>query len=132
AVALGEKELLGRVREISKKIADAATEGLQEDGSMINERNNQTGEENRNRDWWPQAETVVGYMNAYQLTNNEVYLDISLHCWNFIKKNLVDNMAGEWFWGISEKGIINTKDDKAGFWKCPYHNGRMCLEIMRR
>lgn len=132
AVALGERELLGKVREISKKIADAALEGLQEDGSMINERNNQTGEENRNRDWWPQAETVVGYMNAFQLTNNEVYLDKSLECWNFIKKNLVDHMAGEWFWGISEKGIINTKDDKAGFWKCPYHNGRMCMEIMRR
>jgi mannobiose 2-epimerase len=44
----------------------------------------------------------------------------------------VDRQEGEWYWSIKVDGSINTADDKAGFWKCPYHNTRACLEIMSR
>ena len=53
-------------------------------------------------------------------------------CFQYIKKNLVDVKNGEWDWSILEDGQINKKEDKAGFWKCPYHNGRMCMEIIER
>ena len=49
-----------------------------------------------------------------------------------MKRHLVDNDNGEWFWGIRADGTVNRAEDKAGFWKCPYHNGRMCMEIMER
>jgi mannobiose 2-epimerase len=127
---IGDSALLTRVRETSIKIADAAAEGLQTDGSMIYEKDHSTGRINSERSWWPQAETIVGYMNAYELTGNKKYLDYSVNCWNYTKNHFVDNNSGGWFSTVSESGI--GRGDKAGFWICPYHNGRMCLEIIER
>jgi len=127
---IGDSALLTRVRETSIKIADAAAEGLQTDGSMIYEKDHSTGRINSERSWWPQAETIVGYMNAYELTGNKKYLDYSVNCWNYTKNHFVDNNSGGWFSTVSESGI--GRGDKAGFWVCPYHNGRMCLEIIER
>jgi mannobiose 2-epimerase len=79
-----------------------------------------------------QAEAVVGFLNSYELTGNKNWLDKAVNCWLFISNNLVDREGGDWFWSVSNDGIINRKGDKAGFWKCPYHNSRMCLEGVSR
>lgn len=127
---LKDKKLLKRVQEASVRIANAASEGLQADGGMLTEKNYKTGEVRAQRSWWEQAETVVGYLNAFELTGEESYLDKSLACWEFIKKYFVDSRNGSWFTRLSENGIPGG--DKAGFWICPYHNGRMCMEIIER
>lgn len=131
ASLLGDPALIERVRTISLKIANAASEGLQPDGSMIYEKDRVTGRTSTERSWWVQAETVVGYLNTYALTGNENYLDNSLNCWNYIKKHMVDNKNGGWFSSVSETGEIGHSD-KAGFWICPYHDGRMCMEVIER
>ena len=131
ASLLGDQELISRVKEVSIKIANAASEGLQSDGSMIYEKNYDTGDVNLSRSWWVEAETVVGYLNTYELTGNVKYLNNSLNCWNYIKNNLVDNKYGGWHTTVSEAGAAGS-GDKAGFWICPYHNGRMCMEIIER
>lgn len=128
---LKDPDLIARVKEVSIKIADAAQEGLQPDGSMIYEKNISTGHINMERSWWAQAETVVGYLNAYELTRNSRYLNFSINCWNYTKNHLVDTKAGGWFNSVTPSGATG-KGDKAGFWVCPYHNGRMCMEIMER
>jgi len=128
---LNDPELLARVKDVSIKIANAAAEGLQPDGSMIDDKDNSTGRLRMGRSWWPQAETIVGYMNAYELTGNEKYLDNSINCWNYTKDFFVDTKGGGWFSSVSESGLAG-RGDKGGFWVCPYHNGRMCLEIMER
>jgi cellobiose epimerase len=131
AYLLGDTTLIAKVRETSIKIANAASEGLQPDGSLIYEKDLSTGRVNTERSWWPQAEAIVGYINAYELTKNVKYLDNSINCWNYTKKHLVDNKSGGWFSSVSESGAVG-RGDKAGFWICPYHNGRMCLEIIER
>jgi mannobiose 2-epimerase len=85
-----------------------------------------------NCDWWPQAEAMVGYLNAYQLTGNDFYLENVLKCWDFTQNYIIDSENGEWFWSVSKDGVRDQQNDKAGFWKCPYHNGRMCLELIER
>jgi cellobiose epimerase len=132
AVVLGNKEILKKVRKIAVKVADAAAEGLQANGSIVNEKNSATGHVDTNSDWWPQAEAVVGFFNAYELTKDESYLQKSVSEWEFIKENIVDKTNGEWHWSISADRVVDTVNDKAGFWKCPYHNGRMCLELIAR
>jgi cellobiose epimerase len=132
ANVLDNVNIIKRAREICKLMASANLEGLQEDGSIIYEKNNNTGYINYERDWWVQAEGVVGYMNAFEVTGNKKFLDNSVNCWNYIKENLIDHVNGEWFWGIKKDGSINRTDDKAGFWKCPYHNSRACMEMMHR
>ncbi|MCJ7820322.1 MAG: AGE family epimerase/isomerase [Bacteroidales bacterium] len=132
ASVLGDKRLMNRVREVILKIVSASGQGLQADGSMIYERDDALGHTDRDRHWWVQAETVVGFLNAWEVTGDESFLVHSLRCYDYIKNNLVDRAHGEWYWSIKSDGTVNTADDKAGFWKCPYHNGRMCLEIMVR
>ena len=129
---LGDVDLIRKIQEISIRIAEAASEGFQENGSLINEKNYLTGHVDTNCDWWPQAESMIGYFNAYEITKEEKYALKTLAAWEFIKENLIDKKAGEWHWSISGEGKIDDQNDKAGFWKCPYHNSRMCLEIMTR
>jgi len=130
ARVLGDKELLAHVQKICIKIAESACEGLQPDGSMVYELDK--GHLETDRHWWVQSEAVVGFLNAWELSGNQEWLDKAFKCWKYIAENLVDRTGGEWFWSISDEGIPNRNGDKAGFWKCPYHNSRMCLEVMAR
>ena len=130
ARVLGDKELLAEVQKVCIKIAESACEGLQPDGSLVYELDKEHLDTDRH--WWVNAESVVGFLNAFELTGNQEWLEKSLNCWKYIQENLIDTEKGEWFWSISDDGTVNRNGDKAGFWKCPYHNSRMCLEIMTR
>jgi mannobiose 2-epimerase len=128
---LEDKDLLARVKQVSIRIADAASEGLQPDGSLMYEKDLATGHMATERSYWPQSEAIVGYLNAYELSGNEKYLERSVNCWNYTRDHLVDNKNGGWYSGVSESGSKGNRD-KGGFWICPYHNGRMCMEVVER
>ena len=132
ALVLGDSDILKKVEEIVPLVAKASEKGLNPDGSMIHEANLDTGHADNDLHWWVQAEAVVGFYNIYQHFGDESALDKSLRCWQYIKDNLIDFEQGEWYWSRRPDGSLNQDDDKAGFWKCPYHNGRMCLEIIER
>jgi mannobiose 2-epimerase len=132
ALVLGEESIIRKTKEICVKIAEASKEGLMTDGSMIYEKFFKTGHIDTDRHWWVQAETVLGFLNAYSLSGKEEYLDLSLAAWKFISDHLIDRQNGEWYWSIDKNMQPNLKEDKAGFWKCPYHDSRMCLEIIER
>ena len=74
----------------------------------------------------------MGFFNLYQHFGDKAALDKALHCWQYIKDHLIDRTHGEWYWSIRDDGSPNLDDDHAGFWKCPYHNGRMCLELIEK
>lgn len=130
ALVLGDEAVIGRIEKLVPAIAAAAGEGFSPEGGMIYEKNAE--ETDRDRHWWVQAETVVGYLNLWDHFGTQEGLENALTCWDFIKANLIDRENGEWFWSLREDGTVNRNDDKAGFWKCPYHNGRMCMEIIER
>ena len=132
ALVLGDEATIGKVEKEVPRIAAAAGEGFTAKGGMIYEKDNATGHIDGDRHWWVQAESVVGYFNLWQLTGEPSGLENSIECWEFIRNNLIDRENGEWFWSIRQDGSVNRTDDKAGFWKCPYHNGRMCMEIIER
>lgn len=128
AEVLGDEDLIEKIRDLSLAIADASFEGLDTDGSMMYESN---GEHiDRERHWWVQAEAIVGYMYAHKNSERADYRHKAEELWNYIQSQLKDGENGEWYWSRLSNGIINHKDDKAGFWKCPYHNGRMCMEMI--
>lgn len=132
ALVLGDPEVLAKVEPLVEYIAAAADEGLAPDGAMIYETFEDKGKTDTERHWWVQAENVVGHVNLYQHFDDEVALQKAFRCWSFIKKNLIDRVNGEWHWSVFSDGSVNLNEDKAGFWKCPYHNGRMCMEIIER
>lgn len=98
---------------------------------MIYEFHGDTGAIDADRHWWVQAETVVGYLNIFYICDSVTALKKALGTWRFIREHIVDRDGGEWFWSLKADGTQNRTDDKAGFWKCPYHNSRMCLEVIR-
>ena len=133
ALVLGDKAVLKKVQPIVQLVAKASEKGLNADGSMNHEANLDTGRVDDDRHWWVQAENVVGWMNLYQhFGDDDDALQRALRGWDYIRQNLIDYEGGEWFWSRHSDGTLNTTDDKAGFWKCPYHNSRMCLEIIER
>ena len=132
ALVLGDEAVLAKVEPIVQKVAKASEKGLNADGSMTHEANLDTGYVDADRHWWVQAETVVGFYNIYQYFHDESALQKALQCWHYIKDNLIDHELGEWYWSRDPERHINRKDDHAGFWKCPYHNSRMCLELIER
>ena len=130
AEVLGDETLIKEVEHISIKMADVTEkEGINANGGVYYEKE---GEHLKSQfDWWPQAEAVVGFFNAWQISKNDKYLDLALKSWEFIQKNIIDTKNGEWFWGVDANlKILGT--DKVSPWKAPYHNARMCLEMIRR
>ena len=132
ALVLGDQKVLRKVEQVVREVAKASEKGLRPDGAMIHEANLDTGRADDDLHWWVQAENVVGWFNIYQYFGDEDALDKAVRCWEYIKSQLIDYENGEWFWSRHPDGTLNTVDDKAGFWKCPYHNSRMCLEIIER
>lgn len=132
ALVLGDQKVLKKVEPIVQMVAKASEKGLRPNGAMIHEANLDTDYVDDDLHWWVQAENVVGWLNIYQYFGDEDALEKALRCWQYIKENLIDYQSGEWYWSRHADGSLNTTDDKAGFWKCPYHNSRMCLEIIER
>ena len=129
AEALGVAE---SVSGLALRIASAAHEGLAGDGSLFYEKDDAAGHFDRDRHWWVQSEAVVGFLNAWQLSGDAGWLELASDALDYILNNISDPVNGEWHWSIRDDGTVNRYDDKAGFWKCPYHNTRMCLEILTR
>ena len=130
ALVLADEKMLAKVEARVPSIVAAATEGFTPEEGMIYEK---LGDHiDADRHWWVQAEAAVGYFNLWEHFSDQTGLENAIHCWEYIKNQLIDKENGEWFWSILADGSVNRKEDKAGFWKCPYHNGRMCLEIIER
>ena len=132
ALVLDDKILLHKIERIIRRIADAADEGLRPDGSMVYEHWKDGDKYDLQRQWWVQCENIIGHIDLYQYFRTEENLLVAISCWNYVAKHLLDAKNGEWHWAILEDGTVNKEDDKAGFWKCPYHNSRMCLELIER
>lgn len=129
AAAVSEdKELKEEIKSLSLKIADAAAEGILPDGSLSYEKKEKHLDAERH--WWVQAEAVVGFMYAYKNSGKIEYKEKARKVWEYIRHKMIDFEKGEWYWSILANGTVNREEDKAGFWKCPYHNGRMCLEMI--
>ena len=118
---LGDPILLQETLPVCQQLAQAAENGILKESQ-----------------WWCYAEAVVGYIDQWKLNQKDLPVEAAINlemaeaAWDYIQSHLIDREHGEWYWAILPDGIPDTSNDKAGFWKCPYHNSRMCLEIIER
>ena len=132
ADALDRRALRRRAEVAAISMARAVlAEARNADGSLSYEAD-AVGIIDDSRDWWPQAEGVVGFLNAFELTEEEPFLQAALDCWDFIDRTMIDRTHGEWYWKVTREGTPDPSRMKVDQWKCPYHNGRMCFEVMAR
>lgn len=132
AIIVGEETFIQQYRAMAVAIAEKVTEGLDADGGLWYEFKPDQNYTVKEKHWWVQAEALVGFYNAWQLSRDEHYLNMVLKGWKFIKSKILDKTHGEWYWGINGAGKVMRAEDKVGIWKCPYHNSRACIEIIRR
>ena len=129
---LGDAAMSARLRPAVIRIAEVTlAEGLDTDGAVFNE-GSPAGLTDTGKEWWPQAEAVVGFLNAHQMTRDERFLAAALRCWDFIEARLIDRRHGEWIRGVTRDGAVLAGHPKISFWKCPYHNGRAGMEAVAR
>ncbi|MGA3176465.1 MAG: AGE family epimerase/isomerase [Candidatus Acidiferrum sp.] len=132
AEVLGDTAILEEARKAAVRMAQVLYEqAVDSDGGLFYEG---SGKEliDTDKHWWPQAEAVVGFLNAYELSGRDYFLKASQNSWQFIEKFIVDHQHGEWYWKVSRDGTPSDDKYKVDPWKCPYHNSRTCFEVMER
>lgn len=132
AEILGDAALTARFQALAVPLARAAAEGLSADGGLSYEYEPARQHLVAEKHWWVQAEAMVGFLNAYQLTHEKAFYDQFLAVWDFTQRHIIDHERGEWLWGVHADHRLMTGEDKAGLWKCPYHTSRACREVVRR
>lgn len=131
AEVINDTNLITLYQKYAVKLAEVTKEGLDDDGGLWYEFDPKKNHLIAEKHWWPQAELWIGMVNAYQISGEDEYLEIVKKNIDFVQNHLLDKEEGEWFWGINAD-YSKIEKDKAGFWKCPYHNARACLELLKR
>ncbi len=129
---LEDEQLNAKVIPIFTEMAQNVYEKAYHGAGLYNEC--ERGVDDKKRIWWVQAETVVGFMNAWQRNpDKEYFLKASQEVWEYIKEKIIDRREGsEWYWAVQDNGQPDSSREIVEPWKCPYHNGRMCIEMIRR
>ena len=129
---LGEKKYEEKMTPITKDLTAEIYKVAFDGHSLANEC--EKGVVNVHRIWWVQAETVIGFLNGWQKDPSRTeYLEAAKSEWQFIKDHVMDKRQGsEWFWEVDPSGKPYEGRPIVEPWKCPYHNGRMCFEVIRR
>ncbi len=131
ALTIAEKNQVDRFTEVCVNLADSAMSAIGPEGGLIHE-GDRIKKIEKEYEWWAQAEAIIGFIDAGKITGNEKYFQAAAGVAKFIEKYFVDNKYGEWYYRLDDKGKPMEGYEKAGFWKCPYHGIRMCLEILER
>ncbi len=138
AAAIGDEALKARTKQVALDLADAVlAHGLDADGAVLYD-GDANGPLNTDKHWWPQAEAVVGFLNAWQIGGQQAHLDTALRAWEFIDAKVIDHAKGEWFAILERDGRVKpdypvfADSQKIGPWKCPYHNSRAAMEVIKR
>jgi mannobiose 2-epimerase len=133
AEAIGDDLLRRRVAPVSVRMADAVLLKAFDAGhGGVFYEMRRDGVLDTDKEWWPQAEAIIGFANAFQQTGRGVFLHAAWETWRFTNLHVVDHTHGEWHRRVSRQGAVRAGLEKAGPWKCPYHNARACLEVMAR
>lgn len=120
-----------RARHASIRLAESALdEALDDLGGIV--YRSADGKVDTDKEWWTQAEAIIGFLNAYHETGRWAFLDAAIGTWTFVRRHVLDNEHGEWHRRVSRDGTVRPGHEKAGPWKGPYHNARACLEVIRR
>jgi mannobiose 2-epimerase len=131
AEAIGSELYIEKQKQIALSMAGEVSKALNKDGGLEHDKE-RNGKSDGEFEWWAQAESIVGFINAFQLSGNMQFLEAAEKMKNFIENYFLDKKFGEWYYRIDSNYKPILHYDKVGFWKCPYHNARMCIEVIKR
>lgn len=133
AEIINNKKLISETKNIAVNMSKILiSEGIDKNGGIYNDNNLDKLYLDTDKHWWVQAEGLVGLFNAYEITKEQIFIVELYKLWNFIDQYIIDHKNGEWYWKVDNNGNPSTSEEKAGPWKCPYHNSRACIEVIQR
>lgn len=128
---LNDPAYTAKISPITKALTETIYQTAYINHSLVNEAEEGVVDTTRVR--WVQAEAIVGFLNGWQKSPERTeYLDAAMDIWGYIKNSVIDKREGsEWYAEVDASGKPLEKPIVEP-WKCPYHNGRMCFEVIRR
>ena len=133
AEAIEDDSMIHTVKEYSTKISEAVfAEGIDHKFGGLHDAKLENGQFIEYKEWWVQAEAVVGFYNAYELTKDDKFKNTSYRIWNYIQDVFIDKLNGEWHGEVLDNNTVDKRVPKVSGWKCPCHNTRMCIEMTKR
>lgn len=128
---IGEFDYAEKLKSMNEKIIESVLASAYDNGVIFNQSIDKKVD--KTRVWWIQCESVIGFLNAYMRSGKEKYLSAVYAIWEKIKDSFIDTReGGEWFYSLGENGLPDSSKPIVEPWKCPYHNGRMCMEVIKR
>lgn len=128
---LNDEPLRERISQVNQRLAENVYQLAYRKHSVMNECDR--GREDTTRVWWVQAEAILGFVNAWEKTGKEKYREAVREIWRYLRETMIDKRPNsEWFWDVDENGVPKSRKPIVEPWKCPYHNGRMCMELIRK
>jgi mannobiose 2-epimerase len=132
AETMGDLNIIEETRRVAVEMAEAVyRQGLDADGSVLAE-GSPRGIHHPEKHWWCEAEGIVGFINAYQISGDEKYAAAALKIWDFIEAHMIDRQYGEWYKVLTRNGQPVPGQVKTGPWEDPYHHSRACMEVIER
>ncbi|MDR0994971.1 MAG: AGE family epimerase/isomerase, partial [Tannerella sp.] len=131
AEVLDDPGIIADARAVAVRVARTQLrEGFDKHGGLMYEKSPR--HTNNTLEWWVQAESVNGFINAWQVSGDKQFLKTAQRSWDWIKKYMIDRQYGGWYRDVNPDLSPQAKRPKADQWRCPYHNTRMGFEIIER
>ena len=128
---LNDEPLRERISQVNQRLAENVYQLAYRKHSVMNECDR--ARVDTTRVWWVQAEAILGFVNAWEKTGKEKYREAVREIWRYLRETMIDKRPNsEWFWDVDENGVPKSRKPIVEPWKCPYHNGRMCMELIRK
>lgn len=133
AIVLGDQELIDKTSVVTRDVARILLhEGYDEVMGGIYSSGLNGSVSDTDKQWWAQAEAIVGFLEAYRITGHSEFVEKAMETWQFIESLFIDKVVGEWHYMVNAGGEPYRDEDKLGVWKCPYHTARACLQAIER
>jgi mannobiose 2-epimerase len=126
----GDDGVRTRIRALCLRTADVVREEALDAGGGIFYDRSPNGVVDTDKEWWPQAEAILGFVSAYRETGRAAFRDAAVSTWSFTQRHIIDARNGEWLRRVARDGVARPGHEKVGPWKCPYHNARACLALI--
>jgi len=128
----GDPDLADATRRAAIVIADRVLQVALTPGGAFLYAGTPETPKNTNVEWWAQAEAIVGFLDAFEASGEERFLEAAHRIWRFVRRHVSDPVGGDWIKSQTRDLRLNPNSLRAGPWECPYHHARMCLEGIRR
>lgn len=83
------------------------------------------------KEFWQQAESLVGFLDAYLLLGDRIYWDAFVKVFDFVWTKMINHDVGEWFALLDRDGTVRW-DYLGHAWKNNYHTTRSMIQTLKR